>query len=90
MLDAQNKHYAGLFANVAKNPVIANTITPQPATPMTQRFPEAERLFVGANASVHIVENVPLHCPVYSLQVFFNPWVVFNGPSQGFCATGSR
>ena len=40
VLDSQNKHHAGLFPNVANNPVIANTITPQPAKLMTQGLPE--------------------------------------------------
>lgn len=87
VLDDQNEHHTALFPNVANNPVIANPLTPQPAKLMTQGLPEAARVFVRGNPGVHVVENFPLHCPVNGLQVFFNPWVVFNRPSQGFCAT---
>ena len=87
MLDGQNKHEVRLFPNVANNPIIANAVTPQPAKLMTQGLPEAARVFVRGNAGIHVVENFPLHCPVNGLEVFFNPWVVFNRPSQDFYAT---
>jgi hypothetical protein len=61
VLDGQNEHHAGLFPNVANNPVIANPITPQPAKLMTQGLPEAARVFVRGNPGVHLVENFPLH-----------------------------
>jgi hypothetical protein len=53
---------------------------------MAQSLTEAARVFVRSNAAVHVVEKFPLHRAVYALQVFFNPWVVFNCPSQGCCA----
>jgi hypothetical protein len=67
VLDGQNKHHAGLFPNVANNPVIAQPITPQPAKLMTQGLPEAARVFIRGNAGVHVVENFPLHCPINGL-----------------------
>jgi hypothetical protein len=73
VLDGQNEHKAGLFPNVANNPVVANPITSQPAKLVTQGLPEAVRVFVRGNPGIHEVENFPLHCPVKGLQVFFNP-----------------
>ena len=55
---------------------------------MTQGLSKAARVFFRGNAAVHIVENFPLHGPVNGLQVFLNPWVVFNRPDQGFYAIG--
>jgi hypothetical protein len=78
VFDGQNKHEAGLVPNVANNPVIANTITPQPAKIMTQGLPEAARVFVCGNAGIHVVKNFSLDCPVNGLEVFFNPWVVLD------------
>ena len=83
MFNAQNKHQTGLFPNVADNPVIAKTITPQPAKLMAQGLPKAARVFVRGNAGIHVVENFPLRRPVNGFQVFFDPWVVVNPPSQG-------
>jgi hypothetical protein len=55
---------------------------------MTQGFSEAARVFLRGDAAVHVVENFPLHGPINGLQVFLNPWVVFNCPSQGFYEAG--
>lgn len=87
VLDGQHKYHAGLFPNVANDSVIANTITPQPSKLMTQGFSEAARVFIRGDASIHVVENFPLHCPVNGPEVLFDPRVVINRPGQGFCAT---
>ena len=88
MLDGENKHHASLFPNVTDNPVIPNAVAPQPAKLMAQGPPETARVFLRRNARVHVVENFPLHRAVNRPQVSFSPRVVFNRPSQGFCATG--
>jgi hypothetical protein len=68
VLDGQHEHHAGLFPNVADNPVITNTIAPQRAKLMPQGFSKAVRVFGRGNAGVHIVENFPLHRPIMAFR----------------------
>ena len=82
VLFGHDQHYQPLLLKFTNDAVILHPIPPQSKFAGTKAFAEVARVASRRDALIHIIENLPLDCPIKLLEVFQRSRIVLNRPGQ--------